>query len=218
MDSIKEVSGAGGALSRVAPSLSCLSYQQSTPVHPMRREKVPNFYITHIYIFWMVLALISLSPAYSYSYATSSPVHSGCVKSMTWLPLIWSEFILGKVEEKHLSTLPSHTHYSWNQKHQTRGDIDQNICHSFRNAACPELLAFTLLTEIAFLESVIFVVCRAGHFEFWSHPKAQVAHLPHQNLAATVCDCPVQLTKAIFKLRRQLEMCRMAINWPHASS
>lgn len=129
-----------------------------------------------------------------------------------------SSSYLEKLKKSIWQHCPSQTYDSWNQKHPTRGDTNPNICHSFKNAVCPKLLAFTLLTEITFLKSVTFVVCLASHFHFWSHPKVKVAHLPHQNLAATVCYCLVQFTKDIFKLRQQPEMCRTALYRPHASS
>ena len=97
----------------------------------------------------MLLALISLSTAYPYARATSSSINNRCVNSITQLPLIRAEFILEKVEEKHLSTPSSHAYNSQKQKHQTRGLTDQNVCCSFTNAACPELLAWTLPVKTA---------------------------------------------------------------------
>lgn len=76
-----------------------------------------------------------------------------------------------------------------------------------------------LINRNTFLESVICAVYLAGCFHFWSHAKVKVilTYLPHQNPAAMVCHCPVQCTEDIFKLRQQLQLCRMAIYRRHAS-
>lgn len=108
--------------------------------------------------------------------------------------------------------------YSWNQRHQTRGDIDQNICHSLRNAACPEPLAFTLLTEIPSWNLWYLFYVQLVTFISDLMLRSELIHLPHQNLAAMVCYCPVQFMKEIFKLGQRPEMCRMAIYRPRASS
>lgn len=101
MDSIKVVRGRGRGFEQGWP-ISFLSVLSTVHPNPSsRREKVPNSYIA-----WMVLASVSLSTAHPFTHATSSPVDSRHVKSVTWLPLMWIKFILGKVEEKHLATLP----------------------------------------------------------------------------------------------------------------
>lgn len=76
-----------------------------------------------------------------------------------------------------------------------------------------------LVNRNTFLESRLLAVYLAGHFRFWPHAKVKVrlTYLPHQNPAAMVCHCPVQCTEDIFKLRQQLELCRMAICRLHAS-
>lgn len=166
----------------------------------------------------MVLALISLPTAHPYAHATSSPVDNRCANSVTWLPLIWSEFLLRKIEDKHLSTLPSHTRLQLKSEASNQGRHWPKYLPFLEKCCLPRTAGIHLANRNTFLESVVFVLCPAGHFHFWSHAKVRVIHLPHQNLAAMVCYCPVQFMKEIFKLGQRPEMCRMTIYRPRASS
>lgn len=111
-------------------------------VHPTRRETTQ--FLSHPYILWLVLALISFSTAHPYTQVTYSPIDKD----------VWTQL------HDFLSCDQSSYSERCLSSHSLHLKSDQNACHSLRNTVCPELLHSHRNT---FLESIIFAIYLAGH-------------------------------------------------------